>query len=93
MRARSSKIDDIDILMTLTYDIAGLYDMESMLYDIYIDIGHVYGDVIQGPDDVVINICRRLYDMESMSYDVYIDMRHVYVDVHWQCLCRRRAGS
>ena len=52
-----------------------LDDMESMSYDVVNDMLHVYNDVVQPCNDIVLDIGLEHQDPESMSYDVVNDMR------------------
>ena len=56
VRAMSSIIDDIDILMTLTHDIACLDDMESMSHDVIHDICERRHDMESMSHDVIHDI-------------------------------------
>ena len=72
--AMSSKIDDIDILMTLTLDIARLYDMESMSYDVVIDICGRRHDMESMSYDVVIDIGHVYVNVAQGPHDVVRDI-------------------
>ena len=74
VRAMSSKIDDIGILMTLTHDIACLYDMESMSYDVINDICERRHDMESMSYDVINDIPNVIDDVMGGLHDVINDI-------------------